>query len=36
VEWELKEKRLKSWAEAASAAGDRIALKQRGDSPILL
>jgi len=31
----LKEKGLKSWAEAASAAVDRIAWKQGGDSPVL-
>jgi len=35
VETKLKEKGLKSWTEAVSAAEDRIAWKQRGDSPIL-
>jgi len=34
VERELKEKGLKSWVVAASAAEDRIAWKQRGISPI--
>ena len=32
----LKEKGLKSWAEAASAAVDSITWKQRGSSPIII
>ena len=35
MEKELKKKALKSLTEAPSAAEDRVALKQRGDSPIL-
>jgi len=35
VKRELKEKGLKSWAEAAPAAEDQTAWKPRGDSPIL-
>jgi len=34
MERELKEKGLKFWVEAASAAEDRVAWKQRGDSPV--
>ena len=35
VERELRENRLRTWANAASAAEDRTAWRQRVDSPIL-